>query len=182
MKFPTICGVSIPPAIRNHRCPSHTIVRDKTQQTIGSTVGSGAVSTMSAALLSVAVLAGCAPTPEQQARNAQVQLAAERLPMSAKLECQMNAQMAAASASDPRALIDIYAAATGAQVRDTCLAMMIMRYGTLNSSVALASSKPSDYCADTSIILDRFQLDECNRQYRTGHPGAMEPVNSASRK
>lgn len=44
-----------------------------------------------------------------------------------RLECQMNAQMASAAASNPRAIIDINAAATGAQVMDTCMRMMAAR-------------------------------------------------------
>jgi hypothetical protein len=41
----------------------------------------------------------------------------------ADLECEMQGQMAAATAGNPRVLIDIIAAATGAQVRNTCIEM-----------------------------------------------------------
>jgi hypothetical protein len=39
----------------------------------------------------------------------------------------MQGQMAAASSSNPLALVDIYSAATGAQARNTCLAMKLAR-------------------------------------------------------
>lgn len=100
---------------------------------------------MNRTLLAVAVaatLAGCAPTPEQAARQTmqregeyrqqqRVQAALNRLPPGAVGECEMRAQMADINANHGGL---IYGAITSAlayrQMKDTCLTAAVNHYGT----------------------------------------------------
>jgi hypothetical protein len=45
-----------------------------------------------------------------------------------RLECQMQAQMAGAAASNPRALIDLGYYAAGEQMQETCLRMKLAQH------------------------------------------------------
>jgi hypothetical protein len=70
-----------------------------------------------------------AAAAEEQYQQKLQKLGSQEAAMQADaLECQMQGQMAAAAASNPRALIDLVALATGAQVRDTCLRMKALRW------------------------------------------------------
>lgn len=82
-------------------------------------------------------LSGCGPSFQQSMRAAEEQrqyddmaqqalvARVQALPASAKLECQLQGQQASASASNPRALIDLTAGAYGVQAQDTCLRMKV---------------------------------------------------------
>jgi hypothetical protein len=70
--------------------------------------------------LAVLAEAGAAKKRDEEARRANRR---ESWARAALLECQMQGQMAAASAHNPRSFLDLVATATGDQVTNTCIRM-----------------------------------------------------------